>query len=111
LFLYYGNWKYGYFRPTSTIHQKNYTNLTSTVTIALLDCFPVIPLIHAKSLDHLSSESGEPGDVTGHWSPRHGLKMMSSISNQSEIYDLGGVVLNITAVVSIFFFSKLDKFS
>jgi hypothetical protein len=85
------------------IHQNNYTNLTtSTVTIALLDCFPVIPLIHAKSLYHLGSESGEPREVTGHWSPDHGLKTMSNISSQSEIYDLEGVVLNIAAVVSIF---------
>jgi hypothetical protein len=70
--------------------------------MALLDCFPVIPLIRAKSLDRLGSESGEPREVTGHWSPGQGLKMMSSVYNQSEIYGLGGVVLKITAVVSIF---------
>lgn len=103
LFLYYGNWKYGYFSPTSIIHQNSYTSVTTcTVTVALLDCFPVIPLIRAKSLDHLGSESGEPREVTGYWSPGQGLKMISSVSNQSEIYDLGGVVLKIAAVVSIF---------
>lgn len=103
MFLYYGNWKYGYFSPINVIHQNNYTSLTtSTATIALLDCYPVIPLIRAISLDHLGSESGEPREVTGHWSPGHGLKMMSNISNQMEICDLGGVVLNVAAVVSIF---------
>lgn len=102
MFLYYGNWKYDYFNPTPFIHQNNYTSLTtSTVTIASLDCFPVIPLIRAKSLDHLGSESGEPREITGHWSPGQGLRIMSSISNQSEIYDLGGVVLKIAAMVSI----------
>ncbi|XP_023719255.1 uncharacterized protein LOC111870865 isoform X3 [Cryptotermes secundus] len=101
LFLYYGNWKYGYFSPINIIHQNNYTSLvTSTVTIALLDCYPVIPLIRGKSLDHLGSESGEPREVTGHWSPGRGLKILSSISNQSEIYDLGGVVLNIASLRS-----------
>jgi hypothetical protein len=95
--------KYGYFSPINIIHQNNYTSLTtSTVTIALLDCYPIIPLIRAKSLDHFGSESGEPREVTGHWSPGRGLKMMSSISNRSEIHDLGGVMLNIAAVVSIF---------
>jgi hypothetical protein len=102
LFLYYGNLISGNFSLTD-VHQNNNTNVVlPTVTIASLDCFPVIPLIHVKSLDHLSPVIGQPGEVAGHWSSSHGLKMASSIFNQSEINDLRGAVLNVTAVVRNF---------
>jgi len=102
LFLYYGNLVSGNFSLTD-VHQNNNTNvILPTITIASLDCFPVIPLIHVKSLDHLGPVIGQPGEVAGHWSSSHGLKMVSSIFNQSEINDLRGAVLNVTAVVRNF---------
>jgi hypothetical protein len=106
LFLYYGNLISGNFSLTD-VHQNNNANvIPPTVTIASLDCFPVIPLIHVKSLDHLGPVVGQPGDVAGHWSSSHGLKVVSSIFNKSEIHDLKGAVLNVTAVVRNFL-SKL----
>jgi hypothetical protein len=108
LLLYYSNWEFGYFSTTNN-NKNNYTNFTtSTVTIASLDCFPVIPLIRIKSLDHLGQLNGQPGEVEGHWSPVHGLKMMSSFLNQGEKYDLEGAVLRVTTVVSISV-RKLEK--
>lgn len=84
------------------MHQNNNTSLiAATVTIASLDCFPVIPLIYVKSLGHLGPVTGQPGDVVGHWSSSHGL-VMPNVFNQSEIYDLKRAVLNVTAVVSNF---------
>jgi hypothetical protein len=89
------------------VHQNNNTNfIPPTVTIASLDCFPLIPLIHVKSLDLLGPVIGKSGDIAGHWSSSHGLKMVSSIFNQREIHDLRGAVLNVTALVRIFL-SKL----
>jgi hypothetical protein len=111
LFLYYSRWKYGYFSPVD-IHQNNYTNLiTSTITIASLDCFPVIPLIRVKLLDHLGPMTDQPGEVVGHWNPTDGLKLISSIFNQSETYDIGGAVLNITAVVTFIIGNLQNRFS
>jgi hypothetical protein len=52
--------------------------------------------------------TGQPGEVAGYWNPSNGLKLMSSIFNQSEIYDLGGAVLNITAMVT-FLLENLKK--
>lgn len=102
LFLYYGNLISGNF-SLRDVDQNNNTNVTPpTVTIASLDCFPVIPLIHVKSLDHLGSVIGQLGEVSGHWSSSHGLKVVSSIFNQSEIHNLKGAVLNVTAVVRNF---------
>src|SRR5215510_11338466 len=90
LFLYYGTLVSGNFSLTD-VDQNNNTNvLPPTVTIASLDCFPVIPLIHVKSLDRLGPVIGQLGEVAGHWSSSHGLKMVSSTFNQSEIHDLGG---------------------
>ena len=102
LFLYYGNLISGNFSLTD-VHQNNNTSvIPSTVTIASLDCFPVIPLIQVKSLDHLGPVIGQLGEVVGHWSSSHGLKVVSNIFNQNEIHDLRGAVLNVTAVVRSF---------
>lgn len=102
LFLHYGNLISGNFSLTD-IDQNNNTNvIPATVTIASLDCFPVIPLINVKSLDLLGPVVGQLGEVAGHWSSSHGLKVVSSVYNRSEIHDLRGAVLNVTAVVRNF---------
>lgn len=54
--------------------------------------------MRVKSLDHLGLMNDQ-SEVVGHWNPSNGLKMMSGIFNHSEIYDLEGAVLNITATV------------
>jgi hypothetical protein len=56
--------------------------------------------MRVKSLDHLGPVTDQLGEVAGHWTPSNGLKLMSSIFNQSEIYDLRGAVLNIAAMVT-----------
>ena len=72
------------------------------VTIAMLNCFPVIPLLQIKSLHNKMNKR----QIAGYWSSNSGLKLSPDID---ETYNLNGAVMNVTAVVSIINYNYLKN--
>ncbi|PSN37280.1 Ionotropic receptor 195 [Blattella germanica] len=84
----------------STAQDTNQLNLsTSSVTVAMLDCYPLIPLFKINSLDKVK-QVNQSNQLRGYWSSKYGLKLVSNtLANANDnMPSLSGAILNVTAV-------------
>ncbi|KAJ9579834.1 hypothetical protein L9F63_004506 [Diploptera punctata] len=81
-------------KHTTPVNQTNVPKCS--ITIAKLNCFPVIPLFQIKSLHNLIDMKQK--QAAGYWSRNSGLRFTSNTSDNNELRSLKGTVLKMTAV-------------